>query len=198
MPFVRAFKVTLVLIVHKGAYCVVLRTPFPFSLNASEAQQLRFLWIILRNWTFRWTDPILRGRNVRMVPYFDAIRIASGLVGSTPMEEREFKDAIERLHEVGVHFTGLLNRIRPVTEEQALKIGDLIAQQMQECNRILNRDAQTKENVEPTLIAARRAAQQAYKEQDKDQEKRIGSWRTMWIALAVMIAVVMLSKLFLR
>jgi hypothetical protein len=114
------------------------------------------------------------------------------------MDEREFKDAIEELREVGIHFTALLNRMRPVTEKQASKLGGLIAQQMQEYNKILNRDAQTKENVEPTLIAARRAAQQAYNEQDKDQEKRIGSWRTMWIALAVIIAIVLLLKFFLR
>ncbi len=114
------------------------------------------------------------------------------------MEEREFKDVIEELHEAGIHFTALLNRITPVTEEQASKIGDLIAQQMQEYYRILHRDAQTKETVEPALIAARRAAQQAYNKQDKDQEKRIGSWRTMWIALAVMISIVLLLKIFIR
>jgi hypothetical protein len=114
------------------------------------------------------------------------------------VEEREFEDAIEKLREVGIRFTALLNRAGPLTEKQASKIGDLIAQQMREYNRIINRDAQTKKNVESLLIAARRAARQASDDGDKDQAKRTDSWRIMWIALTVMIAIALLLKLFLR
>jgi len=94
----------------------------------------------------------------------------------------------------------LIEPLPPLTEEQKRSIAEMLAHQKQGYDEYLNN--RTESRTKDVLVQeAWKAARQAASEHDSAYSNRSqrGSWRNMWIALAIAGAILLFVKLlFLR
>ncbi|MGA2891326.1 MAG: hypothetical protein ABSE22_00560 [Xanthobacteraceae bacterium] len=112
------------------------------------------------------------------------------------MDDREFRNAINSLSENHGRIMTLIEHMPPLTEEQSREIGEALARQRREYDECLKHNAETK-NKSELAQEAWKAARQAVREDDAEYPKSSepGSWRNMWIALAIVGAILLFLKL---
>ena len=113
------------------------------------------------------------------------------------MDDREFQDAIRKLKADNARVIDSIARMPPLTEEQKRVVEEMLVSQKQEYDEYIKSCAETKPQgqlVKEAWNAARRAAQDG----DPKYASQSGSWRAMWVALAVVGALLLLVKALFR
>ena len=117
------------------------------------------------------------------------------------MDDREFRSAINGLHESHTRFMALVERLPPLTDEQKEKIAEMLARHRQDYDESLKHDTEIKSKGEiarRAWKAAQHAAQGADPNREETQERQHGARRPMLIALIVVGAILLLLRFVFR
>jgi hypothetical protein len=112
------------------------------------------------------------------------------------MDDQEFQDVIKTIGEDHARVVTLIKNMPPLTEEQKQEIAETLTRQKREYDEFLQHHVAIKSKGE-LAQGAWKAARQAIGENDTEYWKfsQSGSWRNMWIALAIIGAILFFLKL---
>jgi hypothetical protein len=113
------------------------------------------------------------------------------------MDDREFQEAVKKLNEDTARIIDFIERMPPMTKEQESTVAEILFRRKDEYDRYIKGRFETK--TQSTRIKdAWNAARQAAQEGGSDYAPQSKSWRAMWLALALVGALLLLMKALYR
>jgi hypothetical protein len=113
------------------------------------------------------------------------------------MDDREFQEAVKKLNEDTARIIDSIERMPPMTEEQEITVAEILVRQKNEYDQHIKSRFETKTRA-TRVKDAWNAARQAAQEGGSDDAPQSKSWRAMWLALALVGALLLLMKALSR